>query len=58
MIDLSILTNNEEYLTAFPEDPTGATTSGTGYTILKTGNGRITVSAPHAQGDNAISKTQ
>lgn len=57
-IDLSVLTANEEYLTAIPTDPTGATVTGTGYTIKATGNGRVTVSAPSAEGGATITVTR
>lgn len=49
LIDLGVLTLNEKYLVALPSDPTGASTSGAGYEILKSTNGRITVQAPDAE---------
>ncbi len=49
LIDLSVLTLNEEYLISIPLDPTESTVAGTGYTISKTLNNRIIVAAPHAQ---------
>ena len=58
LVDLSVLTANGKYLVAIPEDPTGASTNGTGYTILKTANGRITVNAPHAEQGVVISATR
>jgi prepilin-type N-terminal cleavage/methylation domain-containing protein len=48
LIDLSDLTDNEQYLTAIPSDPTGSSTNGAGYEISKSANGRITVVAPDA----------
>lgn len=48
LVDLGDLTENEEYLTAIPADPTGSSTNGTGYEISKSANGRITVVAPDA----------
>ena len=42
-IDLSVLTDNEVYLTAIPVDPEGNSTDGAGYTISRTGNARVTV---------------
>ena len=58
LIDLSVLTTNEKYLTAIPADPTGSTTNSSGYNILKSANGRITVSAPSAEQGAAISVTR
>ena len=46
LADLSSLISAEKYLTAIPVDPAGNVTNGAGYTIQKTANGRITVSAP------------
>ena len=58
LADLSPLTANEKYLTAIPTDPTGVSTNGTGYRILKTANNRITVSAPSAENSQTISVTR
>ena len=58
LVDLSVLTTNETYLTAIPTDPTAASTNGTGYRILQTANGRITVSAPSAENSAVISVTR
>ncbi|MDH3324752.1 MAG: type II secretion system GspH family protein [Candidatus Peregrinibacteria bacterium] len=58
LIDLSDLTNNEEYITSIPEDPTGVSTNGAGYEILKTANGRVTVVAPDAEEGASISVTR
>lgn len=58
LIDLGILTLNEKYLTAIPADPTGSTANSSGYNILKTANGRITVSAPSAEQSAVISVTR
>jgi type IV pilus assembly protein PilA len=57
LIDLSVLTASETYLTAIPEDPTGASANGAGYEILKTANDRVTVVAPDAE-NSAISVTR
>jgi len=61
LIDLSVLTINEEYLSSIPLDPiaTGRSgTIGTGYEIVQTTNGRITVSAPGAEESATISVTR
>jgi prepilin-type N-terminal cleavage/methylation domain-containing protein len=47
--DLSVLTTDEEYLVSIPVDPVGATTNGTGYHVVQSVNGRVTVCAPDAQ---------
>lgn len=61
LIDLSVLTNSEKYITSLPIDPscpTGCNASGTGYFILKTANGRITVSSTLAEASATISVTR
>lgn len=58
LIDLSVLTTNEKYLIAIPYDPTGGSTNGAGYEILKTSNGRIKVVAPDAEQSATISATR
>lgn len=61
LVDLSTITASEKYLTAVPKDPQCATTcaaNGTGYKILKSANGRITVSAPAAEQSKTISVTR
>ena len=58
LIDLSVLTANEKYIIAIPDDPTGSSTNGAGYEILKTANGRITVVAPDAEQSATISVTR
>ncbi|MCF6276513.1 MAG: type II secretion system GspH family protein [Candidatus Magasanikbacteria bacterium] len=57
LIDLSILTTNEEYLVDIPLDPSGVCDpNGVCYEIKKSGNsGRITVIAPDAEAGETIS---
>lgn len=59
LVDLSVLTLNEEYLTAIPHDPNGTCNiNGVCYQISKSVNGRITVSAPNAEQGVTISVTR
>ena len=58
LIDLSVLTASEKYLTTIPYDPTCGSTNGAGYEIKKTANGRITVVAPDAEQSATISVTR
>ncbi len=49
-IDLSEVTQSEKYLRTIPHDPYSDTpVNGTGYTIQKTAQGRVSVGAPHAE---------
>lgn len=61
LVDLSAITRSEKYLTSLPKDPqcsTTCATNGTGYKILKSANGRITVSAPAAEQGKTLSTTR
>lgn len=55
IVDLSVLTTNEEYIVELPTDPTASTTNGTGYYVVKTSNDRVQVCAPNAQQVGTIS---
>ncbi|HUQ30267.1 MAG TPA: type II secretion system protein [Candidatus Paceibacterota bacterium] len=59
LIDLSVITANQKYLTSIPTDPSGATTTnGTGYRIVKNSNSRVTVCAVAAEQNATISVTR
>jgi prepilin-type N-terminal cleavage/methylation domain-containing protein len=59
LIDLSVLTASEKYLTSMPSDPNGTcNANGVCYEIVKSANGRITVVAPDAEQGATISVTR
>jgi len=58
LIDLTVLTTSEKYLTSIPFDPSSATVNSTNYNINKSVNGRITVAAPGAENAVTISITR
>lgn len=58
LVDLSVLTTAEKYLTSIPYDPNSSTTNSTNYIISKSANGRITVAASGAEQAATISVTR
>lgn len=58
LIDLTVLTTNEKYITALPKDPSSSTANSTGYNISKSANGRVTIAAPSAENSVTISVTR
>jgi type II secretory pathway pseudopilin PulG len=59
LIDLGVLTTNQKYLVSIPADPSGGSTNGTGYFILKSGtNNRVTVNALSAENSATITVTR
>ncbi len=57
-VDLSMLTANEKYLTAIPDEPLKQNGDGAGYRISKSVNNRITVTAQYPENDETISATR
>lgn len=56
LVDLSVLTVGERYITSVPYDPSSnCKTDSACYTILKTANNRVVVSAPDAENGIIIS---
>lgn len=58
LVDLTVLTTNQKYVTSLPNDPTGSTVNGSGYLAVKSANGRVTVCAPSAENAATISVTR
>ncbi len=54
LIDLSVLTASEIYLSRIPIDPQASTTNGVGYAVWKSVNNRISVTALGAELDQDI----
>jgi len=57
-VDLHVLTDQERYIVSIPVDPASTSTSGTGYSIIKSEFGRITVCAISTDEDEDISVTR
>lgn len=55
LVDLSVLTTNEKYLTSIPLEPQKTNVNGVGYMIKKSVNGRITVEAQFEEQGETIS---
>lgn len=58
LIDLSVLTASEKYLTSIPNEPQKTNSNGAGYQIIKSANGRITVHAQFEEQGATISVTR
>ena len=57
-VNLSVLTTTQRYLVSMPIDPSVSSTDGTGYYIVRSANGRVTVCAPSAEQGATISVTR
>lgn len=58
LIDLVVLTTNQQYLTALPYDPSTSTANSTKYIAVKSANNRVTVCSPDAEQGATISVTR
>ncbi len=59
LVDLSVLTDDEKYIVAIPQDPNGdCDENGVCYEISRTVNNRIIVSAPDAEQGETINITR
>jgi prepilin-type N-terminal cleavage/methylation domain-containing protein len=58
LTDMTVLTDNQKYLTAIPIDPSISTGNNTGYFIDISTNNRVTVCAPSAENGATISVTR
>lgn len=56
-VDLSALTDNQQYMVSMPVDPYCTSAEVTCYAISQSDNGRVTVCAPEAEGDVEITST-
>jgi prepilin-type N-terminal cleavage/methylation domain-containing protein len=57
-VQLDELVSNDRYMVDLPADPKAATEDETGYSIYRASNGRISVCALNAYGDEEISVTR
>ena len=57
-VDLSSLTASEVYLVSIPVNPTSQSATSTGYNVIQSTNGRVTVCAPDTDLGEAISVQQ
>jgi type IV pilus assembly protein PilA len=61
LVDLGVVTSSSKYLVAIPSDPqcnTVCTVNGSGYTIVKNTDNRVTVAAPAAESGKTIAVTR
>lgn len=58
LIDLSVLTASEVYLTSIPLEPLKTAVNGVGYRISKSANGRVTVEAQFEEQSAVITVTR
>jgi prepilin-type N-terminal cleavage/methylation domain-containing protein len=59
LVDLTVLTTDQKYLTAIPQDPNGVCNASSDcYSIYQSSNGRVTVLAPYAELGATISVTR
>lgn len=57
-VDLGVLTTSERYLVSIPIDPASTSTTHSGYNVTQSVNGRVTVCAPHVDGEEPIQVTR
>ncbi|MEX0930554.1 MAG: type II secretion system protein [Candidatus Paceibacterota bacterium] len=58
LVDLSVLTDDQEYLTTMPTDPQETGDDAAGYHAVANANNRVTVCAPDAERDKTIEVTK
>lgn len=57
-VDLSAVTASERYIVSIPVDPANTSSTHTGYNIIQSSNGRVTVCARTVDGDDPVSVTR